>query len=79
MTIATLVGSIVKLINIAIPILLGIAVLGLFFGIAKYSFSFGSEESRKSAKDIMIWGVVALFFMVSIWGILTLLQNTFLL
>ena len=63
----TLVVSIGNIINKVIPIMFAIALLGFFYGIIMYIF--GSEESKVSAKKTMIWGVVALFVMASVWGL----------
>jgi hypothetical protein len=35
------------------------------------------EEKRKAGKSFMIWGLIALFVMVSIWGLVGVLSNTF--
>lgn len=36
-----------------------------------------NEEKRKQGKQYMIWGIIALFVMVSIWGLVAILTNTF--
>lgn len=72
------VSLIVYIINLIIPVLIALAVLGLFIGIFRYGFSLGNEDHLKEAKRIMFWGVVGLFVMVSIWGILRVLAQTFL-
>lgn len=54
-------------------IVLGIAVY--FFGISTNILKF-SEEGGEKFKQYFFWGIIVLFVMVSIWGILRLLQNT---
>jgi uncharacterized membrane-anchored protein len=68
----TVMGLITKL----IPIVIGAAVLVFLFGILKFIFA-GDEEARKSARSFMIFGVIALFVMVSVWGLVKFLQSTF--
>ena len=67
--------TIQNLLNLVIPILITLAVVLFFWGLAKYIWSEG--EDKEGGKNIMIWGLVALFIMVSVWGILSLFGNTF--
>lgn len=55
---------------------LGYAVCLLYFawGIVKYIRSIGDKEEGKS---IMTWGVVGLFVVTSIWGIITVIRSEF--
>ena len=65
------------LVQIALPIVFGIALLAFFWGLAKYILAAGDEEKKAEGKRLMIWGVLALFIMASIWGIIALLQSNF--
>lgn len=65
----TLLTSIGRLVSLALPIVVGIALLGFFWGLAQYVFAAGDEGKQEAAKSHMIWGVVALFVMVSVWGL----------
>lgn len=65
----TLLRSIGNLVDIALPIVVGIALLGFFWGLAQYVFAAGDEGKKDDAKRHMIWGVVALFVMVAVWGL----------
>ncbi|MEK7187159.1 MAG: hypothetical protein AAB690_02580 [Patescibacteria group bacterium] len=65
----TLIRSIGKLVDLALPVVVGIALLGFFWGLATYIFAGGDAEKQKDARSRMIWGVVALFVMVSVWGL----------
>jgi len=65
----TLLDSIGQLIGTALPIVVALALLAFFWGLVKYIFAQGNEESKADAKKIMIWGLVALFVMVSVWGL----------
>lgn len=61
-----------KFINAAIPILIALAIIYFFVGLIGYV-----TKSIKDSISIMIGGIIAIFVMVSIWGIIALLQNTF--
>lgn len=66
-----------NLISLATPIIVGIALLFFFVGLAKYILNAGDEEKKSQGKSIMIWGIIALFVMVSVWGLVNLLADTF--
>lgn len=72
-----LLNKLARWINIATPIVFALALLAFFWGLAVYIFNAGDEEKRKQGKDIMIWGVIALFVMVSVFGIVRILRETF--
>ena len=65
------------LIDILIPIVFALALLLFLWGLAKYIFAAGNEEAKEGGKRIMIWGIIALFVMASVWGIVTFLQDLF--
>ncbi len=64
-------------IEILIPIVFALALLAFFWGLAKYIFSAGNEESKADGKKIMIGGIIALFVGASIWGIIEFIQIAF--
>lgn len=64
-----LVGTVL---NALIPILIALALVVFFWGLVKYIISKKPGEGR----SIMIAGLVGLFVMVSVWGIIRLAQNT---
>ena len=64
-----------NLINLAIPVLIGASVLVFIWGL--FQFIMGDEEKKKEGKDIMIWGIIALFVMFSVFGLVNLLIGTF--
>lgn len=66
------------LINTAISIVVALAALGFFWGLSKYIFSAQDSGKVEEGRKIMIWGIVALFVIASIWGILRILSATFL-
>jgi hypothetical protein len=74
--IGVLMKQIGNLVDLALPIVVGVALLGFFWGLAKFIFAAGDEEKRKEARSIMIYGVIALFVMVSVWGLVGFLGQT---
>jgi hypothetical protein len=69
-TLATQVGGIV-----GILITIAAAILFFFWGLAKFILSAGDEEAKDAGKRIMIWGILAIAVMASIWGIVAWLQS----
>lgn len=65
----TLLSSIGNLVRSALPIVVGLALLGFFWGLMKFIFAAGDEGKRDEGKQIMIYGIIGLFVMVSVWGL----------
>ena len=59
-----------------IPIVLGLAILVFLWGVLKYGFS-RDDESRKESIAIIINGIIIIFVMVSVWGIVWLFVEFF--
>ena len=75
---ATLTDTLVffsQFLNGVIGLFITLAIVVFFWGLIKYLWSMGSEDAHEGLK-IMFWGIIAIFVMVSIWGIIRLLQNT---
>lgn len=70
-----LLESIKSIIGTLIPIVFGLAVLLFFWGIVKFIWSAGT--GKEEGKKIMLWGVVAIFVMSSIWGLVAFIGGTF--
>jgi uncharacterized membrane protein YidH (DUF202 family) len=72
-----LISALQGLINSFLPFLVGLAVLLFIFGVVQYVMAGGDADKRKTGQAYMIWGIVALFIMVSVWGLVNLLGGTF--
>ena len=62
-------------VNKLIPFLVGLALLGFFWGLVKFIFSSNNEEGRGEARSMMIYAVIALFVMTAVWGLVGFLGN----
>ena len=60
-----------------IPLLFSLAVLIFIWGIIQYVIAEDDEGKRKKAKDTIVYGIIGLFVMISIWGLVRILGNTF--
>lgn len=63
------INQIGDLILLAIPVAVGLDVLFFIWGLAVYILRSGDVKAREEGRNKMIWGVIALFVIVSIWGI----------
>lgn len=52
------------------PILFGLALTYFFWGTGQFILHAGNEKIRQEGKTKMLWGIIALFVMFSIIGIL---------
>lgn len=76
-SIVTLMGSVNRvIINPLIVLLFALATVYFLYGIAQYLLNPDSEEIRKSSKSHMLWGIIGMFIMVSVFGIMSLILNT---
>jgi len=66
------------IIQAVVPMFFALAIAGFVYGVTKYFLNPDNEEKRKSGKSFMLWGIVTLFVIVSIWGLVGILSNTFL-
>jgi len=68
-----------KLINDSvIPLLFAVATVFFVWGAVKFFIINAAEEAkREQGKQFMIWGIVALTVMLSVWGLVELLTGTF--
>ena len=63
-----------NVIDVATPLVFSLALLFFFWGLA--TFILKSGEDKEIGKQRMIWGLVALFVMFSVWGILRFAQES---
>lgn len=64
------------IVNLLVPLVSTLAIVFFFYGLAKYVLNSGDEEKKAEGKNIMIWGVLAMFVLVTIWGIIGFLART---
>ena len=76
--IGNLLGEVDQIVRFSVTLLAGIALLVFFWGLVKFIFAQGSETVKTEAKKVMVWGLIALFVMISVWGIVRFMQEAFL-
>ena len=53
-----------------------LALAYFLYGVMQFIINPGNEEIRKTGKSHMLWGVVGMVIMVSVFGIMQLILNT---
>lgn len=64
------------IINDLVRFLMVLALLFFLFNVFKLVFANGNSESIEEAKSFMVYGIIALFVMVSVWGLVNILTST---
>lgn len=56
--------------------MMALAALYFLFGLLKYVMNFDSETERSDGRKHMIWGIIGLFIMLSVFGIIDFITDT---
>jgi len=75
--ITDVIRTIMDVLNVVTPLIIAIAVVVFLVGVVKYITAGGDAEKRVEARNVMIYGIIGLFVMVAVWGLVNLLINTF--
>lgn len=82
MTFAQFVGSgstgIIGVLNtVVVPIIFAFAFAAFVWGMVKYFFINGGEESsRNEGRQFILWGILGLALLFSVWGVVNILLST---
>ncbi|MDP3762570.1 MAG: hypothetical protein Q8Q97_00665 [bacterium] len=66
-----------RILQQVIPILLLVGTIVFLWGVITYLTAGPDQEKQKYGKYLIIYGLVGLFAMVAIWGIVRVLTQTF--
>jgi len=75
-TFSNLTSCVLGIINSVIPVILALTVVWIIWSAFNLTKSDG-EEARKEWRDAILYGIVGLFVMVSIYGLVNILTGTF--
>ncbi|HBM46027.1 MAG: hypothetical protein UT05_C0014G0005 [Parcubacteria group bacterium GW2011_GWF2_38_76] len=70
------IGNIIKQISVLPAFLTGLAVIYLLWNIVKYIQS-GDPKKKDEAREVITYSLIFIFVMISVWGLVNLLVNTF--
>ncbi|MFA7285486.1 MAG: hypothetical protein WC011_01400 [Candidatus Paceibacterota bacterium] len=60
-----------------VPLIFSLALVMFVYGVMQYVLNEADEGKREKGKQFMVWGIIALTVMVSVWGLVNLLGGTF--
>ncbi len=72
----SLFATVNSILNSILPIIISIAIIYFVYNAFMYMIA-ADEERKGEAKSKMIYGIIALFVMVSVWGLVNVLRGTF--
>ncbi|MCX6787461.1 MAG: hypothetical protein NTY93_03005 [Candidatus Kaiserbacteria bacterium] len=72
-------GYVIYIINgVLVPVLFAVAFIVFLWGVAQaYIFSKGDEAAVGKGHKLMLWGLIGFAVMVSVWGLVNVVVNTF--
>lgn len=65
------------ILNPIITLLFAVALVVFIWGIVQFISQTNNEEARAKGKQHLVWGIVGLLIMVSVFGIMQLIVDTF--
>lgn len=68
----------IAMINLLIFPLTALAVVIFFVGLVRFVYQSDNAKKNVQNRKAILWGLVALFVLFSLWGILNVLSNSFL-
>lgn len=76
-SITTLMSSINRvIINPLIVFMFALAIVYFLYGLMQYLLSPDNEEIRRNSKQHMLWGIIGMFIMIAVFGIMNILLTT---
>lgn len=62
--------------NLVVELAISLAVIWIIVSVVRYLIA-GGEDGRKKMGESILWGVVGLFVILSIWGLVYILRQSF--
>lgn len=63
------------ILNPIIGFMFAVAVVMFIYGIVEYIYGADNEDKRNAGKRHMVWGIVGIFVMMGVYGILNILSD----
>lgn len=64
------------LINGLVPLAMSLAVLAFIWGLVVYIYNGSNPAKRSEGYMFMVYGIIALFVMTAMWGLVAVLNST---
>lgn len=63
------------LLDLVVLIILALALVFFLWGVAMFILNAGDPEAQSRGKSIMFWGLIGLFVMTAVWGLVVFIQD----
>ena len=70
-----LITEIKKILSAIIPVIMSLAVIYFIWSTAQYILKEGDKKNE--AKGHMVWEIIIIFVMISVWGFVAILEDAF--
>lgn len=74
--VSTFITKVKGLLDQMVVFLIALAIVWFIWNVIKFTMS-TDEDGKTKARSQMIWGIIAIAVIVSIWGLVSVLQNIF--
>lgn len=64
-----------QILNPLIGLIIAVALMVFIVGVIEFIAGAANDEKRSNGKQHMVWGIIGLFIMVSVFGIIQVLMN----
>lgn len=63
--------------NVLVPVIFSVAFIVFLWGAFEvFILGANSEDAKVKGKNLMLWGLIGFFVMVSVWGLVNILTST---
>ncbi len=63
--------------TVVVPIIFALTFLVFIYGVVKYFFLHpGDETKRSEGRQFILWGILGMVVLFSVWGVLNILLST---
>jgi len=77
MTISLIVDKILSILNYVVIFVVSLGLLVFLYGLFTYLTNYSDEKKRTESLQYIFYGILGLFIMVSVWGLVGLITGTF--
>ena len=67
--------EILEVFDLLVPLLVGVALIVFVWGVVKFIAASGDDKAYEEGRRRMLWGVIILFVIISMWGLVRLART----
>jgi heme/copper-type cytochrome/quinol oxidase subunit 3 len=72
-----LIGLVIGWLGTIVPLLIGVIMVIIFWNMGQFILHAGDERERQKYKQFIIWSVIAMFLIISFWGVVYMIARSF--